>query len=126
MLRVVVDDVQVAAIAPRKTLAAVAFGRGHDHLAEADDQVQGGAQLVAHVGHKLGLELLRLLRCLASDDQGGVGPLEAVVGLIQLFHQPRELRSVLARLLHVLLGLAKAEEGPLCHGHERPRGDPTQ
>ena len=66
VLGAAVDGVEVAPIGSRQRLA-VALRRSDDHLAEADDEVQGCSELVADVGDELRLRTLGRLGCLASQ-----------------------------------------------------------
>jgi hypothetical protein len=59
-----------------------------EHLAVSDDRVEGGAQLVAHVGQELALGL--------------VGDLRRLLRHRQLLGAPRQLRGELAVALHLL------------------------
>ena len=101
-----VDLLDVLAEVGRPGLGAVDLGAGDHHLAEADDEVERGAQLVADGVDELGLEAPRLGQLGLGFGEGVVGALQQVVGVAQGLHGRH-------RLFAALLGVAGGGLGPL-------------
>ena len=116
----------ITPILPRQGHTPVAPRRQVHHLAEADNQVEGGAQLVADVGHELLFQTTRLLRLLAGPRQFIVHAPQAVTGLVQRPERAVEFSLTVAKLLLIASGFHGAVPGPMEDGvqiADRQRGD---
>ncbi len=96
------------------------------HLAEAQDQVQRCAQLVADVGGELFLELPGVFRLLIRVAQLDLRPAQRGVGPLQRLQRHQDFRAVFARLFEQGAGMLLAEHGPVQRDVQRLHRHPRQ
>src|SRR5581483_10403144 len=110
----------------RRVESPCADRRVGDHLAEADDQVERGAELVADRGGELLLEAARLVGGAPRLRQRGVRVLQPLDDVGQALRQLGELGLALADLDRLAPLLQVASPGPAEHRAHRPVRDPAQ
>ena len=87
-------------------------GRLRDQVDQADNQIERGAKLVAHLGHKGGLGLLGLLGQEPGRRQSLVHQRGLVIGLLEVFERLFEELTLAARLLGQRLSIEDLANGP--------------
>jgi hypothetical protein len=92
------DDLQI----PPASIAG--SGRGEDLLGRPDDERERRAELVAHVGEEVGLQLIELLRRRIETLELGVGHAQLPVRVVELAGAEVDLRFHLLRPAPELLG----------------------
>ena len=119
MLRAGVDGVQVSPVSAGQLCVAIAFGRGHHHLAEADNQVQWRAQFVADAGGKLRLEAFGLGSRPPGNHQRRIGALKPIVSLVEVTQHPRQLAAITLSFLRHVARLHVTGQRPVSHHEQR-------
>ncbi len=96
----------------RRELAAIYLRRVEDHLGKADDHVERGAQLMAHVGNELLFGTPRLFGQLVHRLEPIGEPRQLTIRLDQIFFDLAEVHALAARLFELAFGLSEAVQRP--------------